>query len=124
MATPDETRIQAALKQLGKDDLQALILRLVQQHPDLAGMIVSGEQKAVKKVRKPFNAEVYRLQVEKIFLTTDRNTGGSEAKATEPLLDIVDVAYEYVEQGNFNEAATVYEIIIRGILDNYASYGS
>lgn len=124
MATPDETRIQAALEQLGKDDLQALILRLVQQHPDLAGMIVSGEQKAVKKVRKPFNAEVYRLQVEKIFLTTDRNTWGSEARATEPLLDIVDVAYEYVEQGNFNEAATVYEIIIRGILDNYASYGS
>lgn len=122
MATPDETRIQAALKQLGKDDLQALILRLVQQHPDLAGMIVSGEQKAVKKVRKPFNAEVYRLQVEKIFLTTDRNTWGSEARATGPLLDIVDVANEYVEQGDFNEAATVYEIVIKGILDNYDSF--
>lgn len=122
MATPDETRIQAALEQLGKDDLQALILRLVQQHPDLAGMIVSGEQKAVKKVRKPFNAEVYRLQVEKIFLTTDRNTWGSEARATGPLLDIVDVANEYVEQGDFNEAATVYEIVIKGILDNYDSF--
>jgi hypothetical protein len=72
---------------------------MVQQHPDLAGLIVSGEQKAVKKPHKPFNAEVYRLQVEKIFLTTDRNTWGSEARAAEPLLDIVDVADEYVEQG-------------------------
>jgi uncharacterized Zn finger protein len=122
MSTPDETRLQAALEQLEKDDLQALILRMVQQHPDLAGLIVSGEQKAVKKPRKPFNAEVYRLQVEKIFLTTDRNTWGSEARAAGPLLDIVDVADEYVEQGDFNEAATVYEIIIRGILDNYASF--
>jgi hypothetical protein len=122
MSTPDESRIQAALEQLDKDDLLALILRLVQQHPDLTGLIVSGEQKAVKKPRKPFNAEVYRLQIEKIFLTTDRNTWGSEARAAEPLLDIVDVADEYVEQGNFNEAAIVHEIIIRGILDNYASF--
>ena len=122
MVTPDEAPIQAALEELDKDDLQALILRMVQLHPDLAGLIVSGEQKAVKKPRKPFNAEVYRLQVEKIFLTTDRNTWGSEARAAEPLLDIVDVADEYVEQGDFNEAATVYEIIIRGILDNYDSF--
>lgn len=122
MATPDETRIQAALEQLDKDDLQALILRMVQQHPDLAGLIVSGGQKPVKKPRKAFNAEVYRLQVEKIFLTTDRNTWGSEARAADPLLDIVDVADDYVEQGDFNEAATVYEIVIRGILDNYDSF--
>lgn len=122
MSQPDETRIQAALEQLSKDDLQALIQRMVQEHPDLAGLIVSGEQKPAKKPRKPFNAEVYRLQVEKIFLTTDRDRWGSEARAADPLLDIVDVADEYVEQGNFNEAATVYEIIIRGILDNYDSF--
>jgi hypothetical protein len=122
MSTPDEARIQAVLEQLEKDDLQALILRMVQEHPDLAGLIVSGEKKAVKKPRKPFNAEVYRLQVEKIFLTTDRNTWGSEARAAEPLLDIVDVADEYVEQQDFNDAATLYEIIIRGILDNYDSF--
>lgn len=122
MSTPDETRIQAALEKLDKDDLQALILRMVQQHPDLAGLIVSGEQKAIKKPSKPFNAEVYRLQVEKIFLTTDRNTWGSEARAADPLLDIVDVVDEYVEQGDFNEAATVYEIVIKGILDNYDSF--
>ena len=122
MTKPDETRIQAALEQLEKEDLQALILRMVQQHPDLAGLIVSGEKKAVKKPRKPFNAEVYRLQVEKIFLTTDRDRWGSEARAAEPLLDIVDVADEYVEQGDFNEAAIIYEIVIKGILDNYDSF--
>jgi hypothetical protein len=35
--TPDEARIQTALEQLSKDDLQALIQRMVQQYPDLAG---------------------------------------------------------------------------------------
>ena len=61
MSTPDETRLQAALEQLENDDLQALILRMVRQHPDLAGLILSGEKKAVKKLRKPFNAEVYQI---------------------------------------------------------------
>ncbi len=122
MSTPDETRIQAALEQLGRDELQALIQRMVRQHPDLAGLIVPGQQAAIKKPRAPFNAEVYRLQVEKIFRTTDRNTWGSEARAAEPLLDIVDIADEYVEQQNFADAAVLYEIIIRGILDNYDSF--
>jgi len=120
--TPDETRIQAALEQLSKDDLQVLIQRMVRQHPDLAELIVPGGQEAVKKPRQPFNAEVYRLQVEKIFLITDRNTWGSEARAAGPLLDIVDIADEYVEQQDFNDATTLYEIIIRGILDNYDTF--
>jgi len=120
--TPGEHDIQAALDQLSRDDLLALIQRMVQQHPDLAGLIVSKQPAATRKPRAPFNAEVYRLQVEKIFYTTDRNTWGSEARAAEPLLDIVDIADEYVEQHDFTDAAALYEIIIRGILDNYDSF--
>jgi len=120
--TPDEQDLETALGHFGKDDLVRLIKRMVQQHPDLAGLIVSNQQATIKKPRAPFNAEVYRLQVEKIFRTTDRNTWGSEARAAEPLLDIVDIADEYVEQQNFADAAVLYEIIIRGILDNYDSF--
>lgn len=120
--TPGEHAIQAALEQLSRDDMQALIQRMVQQHPDLAGLIVSKQPTAIKKPREPFNAEVYRLQVEKIFYTTDRNTWGSEARAAGPLLDIVDISDEYVEQQRFSDAATLYEIIIRGILFNYDSF--
>jgi tetratricopeptide (TPR) repeat protein len=49
-------------------------------------------------------------------------TWGSEARAAEPLLDIVDIADEYVEQHDFTDAAALYETIIRGILDNYDSF--
>src|SRR5260221_6373345 len=95
---------------------------MVRQDPDLAGLIGSKQPTATRKPRAPFNAEVYRLQVEKIFRTTDRNTWGSEARAAEPLLDIVDIADEYVEQQNFADAAVLYEIIIRSVLDNYDSF--
>ncbi len=120
--TPGEHDIQAALEQLSRDDMQALIQHMVQLHPDLAGLIVLKQPTATRKPRGSFNAEVYRLQVEKIFYTTDRNTWGSEARAAEPLLDIVDIADEYVEQQDFTDAAALYEMIIQGILDNYASF--
>src|SRR5437764_13392899 len=113
--TPGEHDIQAALEQLSRDDLLALIQRMVQQHPDLAGLIVSKQPAATRKPRAPFNAEVYRLQVEKSFYTTARTTWGSEARAAEPLLDIVDIADEYVEQQDFTDATAIYATIIRGI---------
>jgi hypothetical protein len=120
--TPGEHDIQAALEELSKDDMQMLIQHMVQLHPDLAGLIVSKQPKATRKPHALFNSEVYRLQVEKIFYTTDRNTWGSEARAAEPLLDIVDIADDYVQQMDFTDAATLYEIVIRGILDNYDSF--
>ncbi len=39
--TPDEQDIKSALEQLSRDDMQALIQRMVQQYPDLAKLIVS-----------------------------------------------------------------------------------
>jgi len=120
--TPDAQDIKSALEQLSRDDLLALIQRMVQQHPDLAGLIVSKQPTATRKPRAPSNAELCRLQVEKIFRTTDRKTWGSEARAAEPLPDIVAIAEEYVEQQNFAEAAVLYEIIIRAIRDSYDSF--
>ena len=119
---PGEQDIESTLGHLSKAELLSLIQRMVQQHPDLTGLIVSSQQAAIKKPRAPFNAEVYRLQVEKIFYTTDRNTWGSEGRAAGPLLRIVDIGNDYVKQQDYADAATLYEIIIRGILDNYDSF--
>ena len=52
--TPDEQDIKSALEQLSRDDMQALIQRMVQQHPDLAGLIVSKQSTATRKPRAPF----------------------------------------------------------------------
>jgi hypothetical protein len=120
--TPGEHGIQAALEQLSRDEMQTLIKHMVQLHPDLAGLIVSNQPTVTEKPRAPFNIEVYRQQVEKIFYSTDRNAWGSEARAAGPLLDIVDIADDYVQQQDFSDAAALYGIIIRGILDNYDSF--
>lgn len=120
--TPGEHTIQAALEQFSRDDMQTLIQHMVKLHPDLAGLIVSQQPTAPKKPHAAFNAEVYRLHVEKIFYTTDRNTWGSEARAAEPLLDMADIADNSVQQQDFSDAAVLYESIIRDILDNYDSF--
>src|SRR5216110_1748874 len=119
---PSEQDIQAALGQLSKDEMSTLIQQMLQRHPDLANLIVTTQPATPKRQRVPFNAELRRKQVEKIFYTTDRNSWGSEARAAEPLLDIVDTGDEYVEQQDFADAAQLYEIIIRETLDNYDSF--
>lgn len=120
--TPDEHDIEAAIEQLSKDDLLSFIKQMVQIHPDLAGLIEKMQPAAPKQQRIPFNPELYRRQVAEIFYTTDRTTWGSEGRAARPLLDIMDIGDDYVQQQDYTDAATLYEIIIRGILDSYDTF--
>lgn len=101
-----------------------LIKRMVQLYPDLAGLIETAQQTtpSQRPQHLPFNPEFYRRQVDEIFYTTDRNTWGSEGRAAGPLLRIVDIGNDYVQQQEYADAATLYDIIIRGILDNYDSF--
>src|SRR2546425_41101 len=122
--TPDEQDIESTLGHLSKADLLTLIKRMVQLYPDLTGLIETAQQTtpSQRPQRLPFNPEFYRHQVDEIFYTTDRNTWGSEGRAAGPLLRIVDIGNDYVQQQDYADAATLYDIIIRGILDNYDSF--
>jgi hypothetical protein len=120
--TPGEPDIEATLGRLSKGDLLSLIQRMVQLYPDLTGLIEMAVPTKSNPQRPPFNSEFYRGQVDEIFYTTDRSTWGSEGRAAGPLLRIVDIGNDYVQHQNYAEATTIYEIIIRGILDNYASF--
>lgn len=117
-----EQDIESTLGHLSKTELLSLIKRMVQLYPDLAGLIEIAEPTDAKPQRPPFNPEFYRRQVDEIFYTTDRNTWGSEGRAAGPLLRIVDIGNDYAQQQNYADAATLYEIIVRGILDNYDSF--
>src|SRR5947209_2700029 len=122
--TPGDQNIETTLGHLSKADLLTLIKRMVQLYPDLAGLIETAKQTASsqKPQRLPFNPEFYRRQVDEIFYTTDRNTWGSEGRAAGPLLRIVDIGDDYVKQQDYADAASLYDIIIRRILDNYDSF--
>ena len=120
--TPGEQEIETALEQLSKADMLSLIKDMVQLHPDLTGLIVTIQPTTPKRQRVPFNPELYRRQVAEIFYTTDRTTWGSEGRAAGPLLDIKAIGDDYVQQQHYTDAATLYEIIVRAILDNYDTF--
>jgi len=120
---PNEQEIETALERLSKDDLLSIIKQMVQRHPDLTELIATIQPTAPKKQQRiPFKPEVYRRQVAEIFATTDRTKWGSEGRAAGPLLDIMDTGDTFTEQQQYAEAATLYEIIVRGILDNYHTF--
>ena len=119
---PNEQEIETALERLSKEDLLSLIKQMVQRHPDLIELIATRQPTAPKKQHIPFKPEVYRRQVAEIFATTDRTKWGSEGRAASPLLEMMDISDTYAEQKQYAEAATLYEIIIRGILDNYHTF--
>ncbi|GAC1434969.1 MAG: hypothetical protein NVS4B11_17570 [Ktedonobacteraceae bacterium] len=121
--TSDTQDIEKILEQLSKDDLFSLIKQMIQLHPDVTELITAVQPTApTKQQRAPFNAELYRLKIDKIFYSTDRTTWGSEGRAADPLLDIKEVGDNYLQQKDYADAATLYELIIRGILDNYDSF--
>jgi tetratricopeptide (TPR) repeat protein len=119
---PGVQDIESKLGHLNKADLLALIKRMVQLYPDLAGLIETAQSADSPPQRPPFNSEFYRRQIDEIFYTTDRNTWGSEGRAAGPLLRIVDIGNDYVKQQDYADAASLYDIIIRRILDNYDSF--
>jgi len=113
---------EALLDQLDRSELLTLIKQMIQLHPDLVQLVDALPDTHEKLQRAPFDPELYRLKVDQIFSTTDRNTWGSESRAAGPLLDIMQVADEAIEQRSFADAITLYELIIQGILDNYDTF--
>jgi uncharacterized Zn finger protein len=118
-------KVESALTDLNKAELISLMKQMLQLHPDLEGLVEKigpRSSAAPKQKRVPFNRELYRRQVDEIFRTTDRNKWGSEARAAEPLLRIQSIADDYAKQKNYDDAASIYEIIVKGILDNYDTF--
>ncbi len=118
----DEQDKEAVLEKLSRTELLSLVKQMIQVHPDLAQLIETVPSTESETKREPFNSELYRLKIANIFATTDRDSWGSEGRAADPLLDIVDIADDLVEEQNYVDAATLYDLIIQGTLDNYDNF--
>lgn len=129
MNTSSNEQVEANLAQLSREDMLALIKHMVQLYPDLAELIKgtqtvssSASSSTASQSRVPFNEEFYRNKVQEIFYETDRDTWGSEARAAGPLYNMVDIAKDYASQQDYVDAATLYNLIIQEIFDNYDSF--
>ncbi len=112
--------LEATLEKLSKADLISLVKQMVQLHPDLTGLAEAA--RPTTKQRIPLNTQLYHRQIADIFRDTDRNTWGSEGRAAGPLLQIKRIADGFVEQQNYADATTLYEMIITSIIDEYDTF--
>ncbi len=121
--TPDGKDIVAALEQFSREDLLSLVKSMVQRYPDLSELIAT-TQETGQKQHIPFNANSYRKQITEVFYTTDTEAWSPEDSETEPLQDIIASGDTYIKHRQYDDATTLYGIIIQNILENYYSFST
>jgi hypothetical protein len=114
--------IEAALDQLDKSELLTLIRQMIEFYPDLAQLVTPLNTHKKPQHEVSIDPEHYRLKVANIFYANDRNSWGSEGRAAEPLLEIVEIGDTFLEQQRYADAVMIYEIVLRAILYNYDSF--
>ena len=103
------------LAQRSKEELIALINQMVKQTPNLSNWF----DVAPKSEHSPpqMEPEMIRQQVTLIMSNYNNTEMPSYRLFAKQLLPLVNVAHEYAKAGDWCNAATVYEIITRGVLD-------
>ncbi|HLF25532.1 MAG TPA: SWIM zinc finger family protein [Anaerolineae bacterium] len=98
-------------------DLIALVKRMVARYPDLELMLELPTPSAGRARR--IDAELIRRQVRHAF-AGNRDDWGSLTDIVRALNDIVRLGGEYTARADWRNAAVVYEVVLRGILDEFA----
>lgn len=122
--SPDEL-----LADLNRDDLLALITKLLERQPELADwiesmMIAPALAKSRKPRRKKVDAEVYRRQVRNVLHSLDR-LRASEAYwgmggLANGLRDVQASAYKFLEAGDPDTALTILLALVEEMANSHA----
>jgi uncharacterized Zn finger protein len=104
------------LEQYSKEELVTLIKKMLRRQPDLE-MLLS----TVSKPQEPVNPQVYQRQVDNILRRAGHEWGAAQEIADE-LDSLKETADNFVEQGAYAGAVTIYEVIVRALLDNIYDY--
>lgn len=112
----------AALEQLDRGQLLSLVKQMLQIHPDLAQLLDALDTHEEEAQPASTDPELYRLKVNEIFYDTDRDSWGSEARAAEPLMDIMEIGDDFLAKQRYADATMIFEIVVRATIDNYDSF--
>ena len=110
--------LQTALERRSKAELVALIRRMCARYPDLEPLLelpVAGEAGA----ERPLDPQVIRRQASDAFHGAGFDEWGGVYGIAQRLLELVDIGDDYAEREEWHNAATVYETVMRVVLDNY-----
>jgi uncharacterized Zn finger protein len=118
---PDDFRetqeTNSALEQRSKEELIALIKQMLLRAPDLESLLELPLPTG-KKSKQKINAETYRRQVAAAFGGYDFEYGAATSIANE-LSATLEIANGFLAQGEVDNAATVYDAIANGVVENY-----
>ena len=114
--------LRASLEAYSKDDLVALVGKMVERHPDLETLV---ETSAPDFTEKPVSAGAIQAQVRGVIGNYERDYGwdgyGGYHSQGE-LDDLTYVADRYLESGQLNSAATTYKTIADEVLRDYHEF--
>ena len=104
------------LEQCSREELIALIKKMLRREPDLEPLLLS-----VRKPQGAVTSQAYQRQVDNIFRSSDHMWGAAREIAEE-LEPIKETADTFVKQGAYADAVTIYEVLIRSLLDKIFDY--
>jgi hypothetical protein len=105
------------LGRCAKAELIALIHKMVDRYPDLELLIMRSAAGNVEE-RPTVDSMMIRRQVDNVFYDAEENRRSAFDVAWK-LEDVVKLGDDYAEQGDWHNAATVYENVAQGILNDY-----
>jgi uncharacterized Zn finger protein len=107
--------VSVALSNRSKEELIALVTRMVHRYPDLETMLDLPMPGATSN--KPIDPKVIERQVNQVFSGWEYEYGASYAGA-EQLGEIVDLGRQYAAAGDWRNAVIVYHAVAEGVIEN------
>jgi uncharacterized Zn finger protein len=110
--------LESALRQRSKAELITLVRRMITRYPDLESLLdlpIVGEAVA----DCPLDPDVIRRQASNAFHGARYDDWGAVFDIAQQLIELVSIGDDYAKVGQCGNAATVYEIVMREVLDSY-----
>ena len=109
--------MEEILEQCTRTELIALMCQMVDRYPDLE-LLVMRSAAGNAEERPAVDSMMIRQQVDNVFYDAEDNRQSAFDVAWK-LQDVVKLGDHYAEQEEWHNAATVYENVAQGILDNH-----
>jgi uncharacterized Zn finger protein len=110
--------LESALERRSKAELITLIRRMIARYPDLESLLdlpIVGETAA----DRPLDLDVIRRQASNAFHGVRYDEWGAVFDIAQQLVELVTIGDDYAKVGQWSNAAAVYEIVMREVLDSY-----
>jgi uncharacterized Zn finger protein len=104
------------LEQYGKEELISLIKKMLRREPDLETLLST-----VSKPQEPVNPQIYQRQIDSILRRAGHEWGAAN-EIVDEFNSIKVTADDFVEQGAYANAVTIYEVVVHAMLDNLYNY--